>query len=127
MHGTVPISATSDGEATPFKKVDFYRKFIDSYLGANGNDNSQTTGVFSASNLRGEPYGNDVATMTVWVYPGVDPVNGDPIDLVNNTTDIVYTPLKTGQASTMSSITMERLMMRLKWLEQDSTSIIKQM
>ena len=33
VHGTVPISATSDGEATPFKKVDFYRKFIDSYLG----------------------------------------------------------------------------------------------
>ena len=101
VHGTVPISATSDGEATPFKKVDFYRKFIDSYLGSNGKDNSQTTGVFSASDLRGEPYGNDIATMTVWVYPGVDPVNGDPIDLVNNTTDIVYTPLKTGQAATV--------------------------
>ena len=83
----------------PFKKVDFYRKFIDSYLGTNGKDNSVDTGVFTASDFRGTNYNNDIATMTVWVYPGVDPVNGDPIDLVTNTTDIVYTPLKTSQAA----------------------------
>ena len=27
VHGSVPISATSDGESTPFKKANFYRKF----------------------------------------------------------------------------------------------------
>ena len=99
VQSSVPISATSDGESTPFKKVDLYRKFIDSYLGTNGTKNSIDSRTFVASDLRGTVYNNDSATMTVWVYPGVDPVNGDPIDLVANTTDIVYTPLKTGASA----------------------------
>ena len=101
VHGSVPISATSDGESTPFKKADFYRKFIDSYLGDNGSKNSQDTGIFVANDLRGTTYNTDAATMTVWVYPGVDPVNGDPIDLATNTTDIVYTDLKVGTSASV--------------------------
>ncbi len=101
VHGSVPISATSDGESTPFKKANFYRKFIDSYLGDNGSKNSQDTGIFVASDLRGTTYNTDAATMTVWVYPGVDPVNGEPIDLATNTTDIVYTDLKVGTSASV--------------------------
>jgi hypothetical protein len=98
--GSVPISATADGEATPFKKVNLYRKFIDSYLGVNGSLNSTTTGVFSVDDLRGTVYTNSEAVMTVWVYAGTSPNNGDVIDL-STVTDPVYTNLVLGNKKTL--------------------------
>ena len=102
VSGSVPISATSDGESTPFKKVDLYRKFIDSYLGTNGTKNSVDDGIFAAADLRGTTYNTDSATMTVWVYPGVDPINGDSLDLnVTPSNDIVYESLRNGTSRTL--------------------------
>ena len=97
--GSAPLSTTSDGEATPFKKIDLYRKFIDSFLGVNAIGNG-TNGVYSVSDLRGNIYNNDEGLMTVWVYPGAPPSNGDPVDLAS-ITDIVYTALSTGVKKTL--------------------------
>ena len=92
---SVPISATADGESTPFKKLDLYKKFCDSYLGTNGLKNSEEDGVFVTQDLRGSTYGIDEAVMTVWVYAGVTPVNGDAVD-VSGTADITLASLKAG-------------------------------
>ena len=43
--------------------------------------------MFVTQDLRGSTYGVDEAVMTVWVYAGVTPVNGDAVD-VSGTADI---------------------------------------
>ena len=100
VSGSVPVSATADGEATPFKKVDLYRKFIDSYLGINGRENDSSTGVYSVKDLRGSIYNNDIGVMTVWCYNGVVPGNGDEIDL-STISDIVAIELNNGVKKTL--------------------------
>ena len=99
VSGSAPISTTSDGEATPFKKVDLYRKFIDSFLGVNGVGNGSNS-VYSVDDLRGEVYNNDEAVMTLWVYAGAPPSNGDLIDL-STVTDVVFTELVNGNKKTL--------------------------
>ena len=100
VNGSIPISATADGESTPFKKVDLYRKFIDSYLGVNGKLNDATTGVYSVDDLRGTVYTNDEAIMTLWVYGGTAPSNGDVVDL-STVTDSVFSQLTAGNKKTL--------------------------
>ena len=97
--GSAPISTTSDGESTPFKKVDLYRKFIDSFLGVNGVGNG-TNNVYSVDDLRGTIYTNDEAIMSVWLYAGAPPSNGDLIDL-SSVSDLVFSELINGNKKTL--------------------------
>ncbi len=104
VQSSVPISATLDGESTPFKKINLYRKFIDGYLGTNGVLSGPVTAksFFACSELRGVPYDNNIGLMTVYVYPGKDTTRGDSIDVTaTSPTDIVLSQLKDGNKKTL--------------------------
>ena len=122
VKGSVPISSTPDGEATPFKKLDLYRKFIDSHFGTNPDGQNIVNGeyfeterplssgnatgasvVFSSNTLRGETYANEDSIMSIWVYQGTSTTSGVPItaEPFGSITDVVFTDLKDGTPKTM--------------------------